>query len=222
LSRKEDDVKDRISVLVVDDHTVVRGGLRLFLLAFPDLELVGEAVNGEDAVRFCSANHPQVVLMDLMMPVMNGVEATRAIRRISPQTQVIALTSFPDNQLVQDALDAGAISYMLKNAQAAELAAAIRAAHAGKPTLAPEAASALIRHAGNSALHQALTEREWDVYRLMLSGKKNAEIASLLVVSLSTAKYHVSKVLSKLKVNSRAEAIAYGVQHHLVGPDIPE
>lgn len=207
----------RISVFVVDDHTVVRGGLRLFLLAFPDLELVGEAENGEEAVRFCTTIHPDVVLMDMMMPVMNGVEATRAIRRVSPQSQVIALTSFAEEQLVQDALEAGAIGYMLKNAQATELADAIRAACCGKSTLAPEAATALVHFVGGSALHQSLTAREWEVFTLLLAGKTNADIASELVVGISTVKYHVSQVLSKLGVKSRAEAIAYGVQHHLIG-----
>lgn len=211
-------VKDRIRVFVVDDHAVVRGGLRLFLLAFPDMELVGEASGGEDAVQSCAGNHPDVVLMDLMMPGMNGVEATRAIRRISPQTQVIALTSFPDNQWVQDALEAGAIGYLLKTTEAAELAEAIRAAHAGRSILAPEAANALIHQKGGSPLHQALTEREWEIYRLLLEGKTNAEIAAYLVIGISTVKYHVSRVLSKLGVSSRSEAIAYGVQHHLTGP----
>ena len=205
---------ERISVFVVDDHAVVRSGLRLFLMAFPDLELVGEAANGEEAVRQCAAMRPDVVLMDLMMPVMNGVEATRAIRSVSANTQVIALTSFPEEQLVKDALEAGAIGYMLKNAQASELAEAIRAARRGKATLAPEAATALVQM-GSGAMHSALTEREWEVYRLILEGKKNSEIASQLTVEISTVKYHVSQVLTKLGVSSRSEAIAYGVQHHL-------
>jgi len=207
----------RISVLVVDDHAVVRSGLRLFLMAFPDLELVGEAANGEEAVRLCATIRPDVVLMDLMMPVMNGVEATRAIRAGSPHTQVIALTSFPEEQLVKDALEAGAIGYMLKNAQASELAEAIRAARGGKSTLAPEAATALVQQIGSGAAHRNLTEREWEVYRLILEGKKNVEIAKVLTVEVSTVKYHVSQVLTKLGVTSRAEAIAYGVQHHLTG-----
>lgn len=210
-------MKDRISVFVVDDHAVVRSGLRLFLLAFPDMELVGEASSGEEAIRYCTGSHPNIILMDLMMPGMTGVEATRAIRRISPQTQVIALTSFPDIQWVQDALEAGAIGYLLKTTQAAELAEAIRAAHAGKTTLAPEAANALIHQKGSSPLHQSLTEREWEIYRLLLEGKTNAEIANELVIGISTVKYHVSRVLSKLGVNSRSEAIAYGAQHHLTG-----
>lgn len=208
-------VKERIRVFVVDDHAVVRGGLRLFLLAFPDLELVGEASNGEEAVQACANARPDVVLMDLMMPGMTGVDATRAIRRALPRTQVVALTSFQDNQWVQDALEAGAIGYLLKTAEASELAEAIRAAHAGRTTLAPEAAGALIHQKGGSPLHQDLTGREWEIYHLLLEGKTNAEIATELVISVSTVKYHVSRVLSKLGVNSRSEAIAYGVQHHL-------
>ena len=208
-------VKERIRVFVVDDHAVVRGGLRLFLLAFPDLELVGEASNGEEAVQACANARPDVVLMDLMMPGMTGVDATRAIRRALPRTQVVALTSFQDNQWVQDALEAGAIGYLLKTAEASELAEAIRAAHAGRTTLAPEAAGALIHQKGGSPLHQDLTGREWEIYHLLLEGKTNAEIAAELVISVSTVKYHVSRVLSKLGVNSRSEAIAYGVQHHL-------
>ncbi len=210
-------MSERIRILVVDDHAVVRSGLRLFLLAFPDLELIGEAVNGEEAVRFCASQHPNVVLMDLMMPVMNGVEATRALRRISPHTQVLALTSFPNDQLVQDVLEAGAIGYMLKNAQASELADAIRAAHNGRSTLSPEVTTALVQHLGNGNLHETLSTREQEVYRLLLTGKTNAEIAAELVIGLSTVKSHVSQILSKLQVSSRAEAIAYGVQHHLIG-----
>lgn len=210
-------MSERIRILVVDDHAVVRSGLRLFLLAFPDLELIGEAVNGEEAVRFCASQHPNVVLMDLMMPVMNGVEATRALRKISPHTQVLALTSFPNDQLVQDVLEAGAIGYMLKNAQASELADAIRAAHNGRSTLSPEVTTALVQHLGSGNLHETLSAREQEVYYLLLTGKNNAEIAAELVIGLSTVKSHVSQILSKLQVSSRAEAIAYGVQHHLIG-----
>lgn len=149
----------RIRVIVVDDHTVVRGGLRLFLLAFEDLELVGEASNGKEALRLCEQLEPDVALMDLVMPVMNGVQATQEIRERCPQIQVIALTSFPEEDLVQDALEAGAISYLLKNVSAGELAAAIRAAHAGRATLAPEAAQALIRSTRPAGLGRDLTDR---------------------------------------------------------------
>ena len=137
--------QDRIRVMIVDDHTVVRSGLAAFLLTYDELELVGEAGNGEEAVRKCADLAPDVVLMDLMMPGMNGAEATRAIRQKCPDTQVIALTSFKEDELMQKTLQAGAIGYLFKNVSAEELVAAIRNAHEGKPTLAPEAAQALIR-----------------------------------------------------------------------------
>ena len=207
----------RIRVIIVDDHAVVRGGLRLFLLAFEDLELVGEAGNGEEALRLCEQAQPDVVLMDLVMPGMNGVQATQLIREDYPQIQVIALTSFDEEDLVQRALEAGAISYLLKNVSASELAAAIRAAHAGRPTLAPEAAQALIESTRPSRLGHDLTDREREVLAVMVEGMSNAEIAECLVISQSTAKFHVSSILSKLGVGSRAEAVALALQHHLVG-----
>ena len=181
-----------IRVMIVDDHAVVRGGLGAFLLAFDDLELVGEAASGEEAVQMCPRVRPDVVLMDLVMPGMDGAAATKAIRQVCPQVQVIALTSFKEEELVQGALKSGAIGYLLKNISAEELAGAIRAAKAGRPTLAPEAAQALIQ------------------------GLNNAEIADRLVVSRSTIKFHVSSVLSKLGVSSRTEAVALALQQHLV------
>ncbi len=165
----------------------------------------------------CDQLQPDVVLMDLMMPEMDGAAATRAIRAKCPQIQVIALTSFPEEKLVQDALAAGAIGYLLKNVSADELARAIRAAHAGKPTLAPEAAQALI-HAANQppAPGSDLTDREREVLALMVKGLNNSEIAERLVVSQSTAKFHVSSILAKLGASSRTEAVALALQHHLV------
>ena len=206
----------RIRVIIVDDHAVVRGGLRLFLLAFEDLELVGEAGNGEQALRLCEQAQPDVILMDLVMPGMNGVQATRKIREGYPQIQVIALTSFDEEDLVQRALEAGAISYLLKNVSASELAAAIRAAHAGRPTLAPEAAQALIESTRPSRLGYDLTDREREVLAVMIEGMSNAEIAESLTISRSTAKFHVSSILSKLGVSSRAEAVSLALQRHLV------
>jgi NarL family two-component system response regulator LiaR len=208
----------RLRVLVVDDHAIVRSGLGTFLLAYDDLELVGEAANGHEAVRLCRQLEPDVVLMDLSMPEMDGIAATREIRVLCPGVQVIALTSFRDEDIVKQALEAGAIGYQLKSISADELAASIRAAHAGRPSLAPEATAALIR----VALHTSpdghdLTPREREVLALMSDGLNNHQIADRLVVSRSTVKFHVSSILSKLGATSRTEAVAAAMRHRLVG-----
>ena len=206
-----------IRVMLVDDHAVVRSGLGAFLLAFDDLELVAEAGGGEEAVRLCKQMQPDVVLMDLVMPGMDGAAATRAIRERCPQIQVIALTSFKERVLVEGALQAGAIGYLLKNVSADELAEAIRAAHAGRPTLAPEAAQALIQTATQPPEPgYDLTPREREVLALMVEGLSNPEIAERLVVGRSTVKFHVSNILSKLGVTTRTEAVALALQRHLV------
>lgn len=206
-----------IRVVIVDDHAVVRSGLAAFLMAFDDLELAGQAAGGEEAVALCAQVRPDVVLMDLVMPDMDGAAATQAIRQQTPQTRVIVLTSFKEEQLVQAALRAGAIGYLLKNVSAAELASAIRAARDGRPTLAPEATQVLI-DANNRppSLGHDLTHREREVLSLLIRGLDNAGIARELVVSRSTAKFHVSSILSKLGVASRTEAVALAMQHHLV------
>ena len=209
-------MQKKIRVLVADDHSVVRSGLRLFMLAFSDLELVGEAENGSQAIEFCRLYEPDVILMDLMMPDISGVEATREISTKFPKTKVLVLTSFPEQQLVHDAIAAGAIGYMLKTSSAQDLVDAIRSAARGQSTFAPEAEKALSRKNEVSAYHQALTNREWEVFRLLIEGKGNTEISKELMVGVSTVKYHVSNILSKLGVRNRSEVIAYAVLHRLI------
>ena len=207
-----------IRVLLVDDHAVVRSGLSAFLMAFDDLELVGEASSGERALTVCQQAQPDVVLMDLVMPGMDGATATRRIREQFPQIQVLALTSFKEQDLVQGALQAGAIGYLLKDISAAALVNAIRAAYAGKPTLAPEAAQVLIQatRATGEKPGADLSVREREVLGLMVQGLNNTQIAERLVISTSTAKFHVSSILSKLGASSRTEAVSIALQNHLV------
>jgi NarL family two-component system response regulator LiaR len=206
-----------IQVLLVDDHNVVRSGLATFLRAYDDLELVGEAKNGSEALHLCREKKPDVILMDLMMPEMDGIAATRAILADYPEIKIIAMTSFEDGELVQGVLAAGAISYLLKNVTSDELALAIRAAFLGRSTLSPEAARVLVQ--ATRPTKQPLfdlTEREMEVLNLVAQGQSNQQIAETLVISITTVKAHISNILSKLQVSSRAEASAYAIKHKLV------
>jgi two-component system, NarL family, response regulator LiaR len=206
-----------IKVLLVDDHAVVRSGLGAVLLSYDDMTLVGEAGNGEEAIRLCEKLKPDVVLMDLLMPVMDGVAATTAIRKQWPKINVIALTSFKEKEMVEGALKAGAMSYLLKNVSASELITAIRGAVAGQPRLSPEAAQVLIQDIKEPAAPTYdLTDREKEILALMVEGLPNTAIADKLIVSQSTVKFHVSNVLSKLGVTSRTEAVALALKNHLI------
>jgi two-component system, NarL family, response regulator LiaR len=206
-----------IRVMLVDDHTMVRRGLATFLKVFDDLELVGEADSGAAAIELCGQVLPDVILMDLMMPDMDGATTTRLIHQQFPKVQVVALTSFKEQEVVQNALQAGAIGYLLKDISADELARAIRAAHAGHATLSPEAVQALVNAANQPPMPgQDLTERERVVLALMVEGLNNTQIAGRLVVSPSTIKTHVSHILSKLGVASRSEAVALALRSGLV------
>jgi NarL family two-component system response regulator LiaR len=206
-----------IRVMVVDDHAVVRSGLKAFLMVFDDLELVGEASGGQEAIQVAEREQPDVVLMDLIMPDMDGAAATQVIRSRWKNIQVVVLTSFREDDLVKSALQAGAIGYLLKNVGADELAEAIRSAKAGRPVLSPEAAQVLI-HASitREQPRYELTEREREVLSLLVKGMSNNDIAERLVVSRSTVKFHVSSILSKLGVSSRTEAVALALNNKIV------
>ena len=206
-----------IRVMLVDDHAMVRRGLATFLKVVDDLQLVGEAESGEEAIQLCAEVLPDVILMDMVLPMMDGATATRAIRQQFPQVQVIALTSFKEGDLVKNALEAGAIAYLLKDVSADDLVRAIRAAHAGRVTLSPEAAQALVETANQPpAPALDLTEREREVLALMVEGLNNTQIAGRLTVGPSTIKSHVSNILSKLGVTSRTEAVTLALRNRIV------
>jgi len=208
---------DRIRVMTVDDHEIFRSGIRYLLLTFEDIDLMAEAHSGEEALCLCEEDCPDVILMDMMMSGMDGVESTRAIRERYPDVQVLALTSFYDAELVRQAMQAGAIGYLLKGVSKDRLGEAIRSAHARQPTLSAEAVEALVRPPQSPVgLGQDLSQREQEVLELLAKGLSNAEIAERLFVSVAAVKYHVSNVLSKLGATNRTEAVALAMQHHLL------
>src|SRR5688572_30964643 len=206
-----------INILLVDDHAVVRSGLSKFLLVNKDLKLVGEASDGAEAVQMVSLHKPDVVLMDLMMPGMDGIAATREIHQKHPNVKVIVLTSFHDQNMVQGALQAGAIGYLQKNVTAKELGIAIRSAFDGKMTLSAEATQVLAHSVAQPQIQgEQLTERERDVLKAMVDGLNNREIADRLTVSLGTVKFHVSNIFQKLGIDSRVEAVKMAIEQKLV------
>jgi NarL family two-component system response regulator LiaR len=205
-----------IRLIIVDDHAMTRTGLRFFLKAYDDLQLVGEAASGEEALALCQQTRPDVILMDMIMPGLDGAETTRRVRQAYPQTQVLALTSFEQDDLVQQALQAGAIGYLLKNVSAQTLAEAIRAAYAGRATLAQEIAGAVVAMVHQPATPgQDLTQREREVLALLVEGLPNAQIAGRLTISEATVKYHVRSILNKLGATSRTEAVSLAWQYNL-------
>jgi NarL family two-component system response regulator LiaR len=210
--------KEHIKVMLVDDHNVVRSGLGALLSAYDDLELVAEASSGEEALIHCQDKSPDVVLMDLVMPGMDGATTTEKLLEICSDVKVLALTSFKEKELVQGALRAGAMGYLLKNVSADELAEAIRSVYAGQSALAPEAAQVLIQSTRDpkGPVDYGLTAREREVLALLVEGMTNQEIAQQLVVSISTTKFHVSSILSKMGATSRTEAVAEALKSGLL------
>jgi NarL family two-component system response regulator LiaR len=206
-----------IRVMIVDDHLMVRDGLKVFLSTYDDLDVVAEADNGEQAVQLCPQVRPDVVLMDILMPNMDGPTATTLIRASCPDIQVIALTSFAEEDLVQQALQSGAIGYLLKDVRADKLADAIRAAHQGRSTIDAAAAQILVQSARQPPqLGHDLTAREREVLALLVNGMTNKEIAEQLTLSMGTVRLHVSNILSKLGASNRTEAATLALQHKLV------
>lgn len=208
-----------IKVIVIDDHDMVRRGLAAYFKTYPDISLIAEAGDGQAGVRLCLEMEPDVVLMDLVMPGMGGIEATRQICDQKSDIKVIALTSFQDKRLVQEAIRAGAISFLLKNVDGDNLAGAIRSAYAGRGTLSPEITHSLVSTEIGSNIGDDLTARELEVLTLMVAGLTNPEIAGRLTISRATASSHVSHILQKLDVSNRAEAIVLAVRNQLV--DLP-
>lgn len=208
---------EKIRVMVVDDHLVVREGLITLLETFPDFKMVGEASSGQEAIRLCEQLEPDVILMDLVMPDLNGVEATRTIRQRFPDSQVLAVTSFKETEMVRGVLEAGAIGYLLKTVSAEELAEAIRSAHRGELTVAADASSIVLEAITSPpAPGRDLTEREHEVLELLVQGLSNSEIAARLGVSPNTVKNHLRSVYSKLDVSTRTAATTLAIKHGLV------
>ncbi len=213
------EVKRMIKVLFVDDHEMVRIGVAAYLSSQSDIEVVGEADNGQKAVSMALELRPDIILMDLVMPEMDGIEATKLIMEKWPEAKIIIVTSFLDDEKVYPALEAGATSYMLKTSKASEIADAVRATYRGQSVLEPEVTGKMmekLRHPKKDMLHEQLTAREMEVLLLMAKGKSNQEIADELFIALKTTKVHVSNILSKLEVQDRTQAVIYAFKHSIV------
>lgn len=212
----------KIRVLIVDDHDMLREGLTSFLKAFPEFELVGEASSGKEAIELCLRLEPDVVLMDLLMPEMDGITAIQHIHRAQPNIRLIALSSFGEEDLIKGALEAGATSYLLKNVSAQELADAIRSTHLGLQTFSPEVTSSLLKimqMPRGKDLIEPLTPREYQILELMVAGLNNNAIAEKLKISKFTVKNHISNILGKLGVKNRIEAVRIAIERELVHID---
>lgn len=206
-----------IQILLVDDHDMVRRGLAVFLSGFSDMELVGEAAHGLEALEFCDQLQPDVILMDVFMPEMDGIEATRRIKEKYPQIQILMLSSSKEEDVIKSGIQAGAIGYVLKNISAEEMAEAIRSAARGQSTLSPAVTQALVAATARPPEPEYhLTERERELLGLLVKGLSNPEIADRLTISLSTVKFHISSILAKLGASSRTEAVAMALEKHLV------
>jgi NarL family two-component system response regulator LiaR len=220
----ENDATTSIKVVIVDDHTVVRQGVRAFLETQPDIVVVGEAQSGAEAIALCVEHTPDVVLMDLIMPEMNGVEATQRIKKISPQTQIVILTSYLEDEHILPALRSGALSYLLKDVSADELSKAIRKAARREAVLHPQVTGLMVQALHNSSPTLSnpladLSEREVEVLRLIANGLSNADIAQRLVISEKTVKSHVSSILSKLNLTDRTQVAVYAWRTGIMQPD---
>jgi len=207
---------EKIKIVLVDDHEMVRKGLSAYLDVADDIEIVGEASDGEEVLALCKTVEPDVVLMDLVMPNKSGIDAIRELRIYLPKTKVIALTSFQEPDMVKEALREGAISYLLKNVSGEDLLTAIRSASRGKPTIAPEVTLDFVMREKKQQSFDKLTPREKEVLKLIVDGMSNPDIAEELFISRSTARAHVSNILSKLVVSNRSEAVAFALRNKLV------
>ncbi len=211
---------EKITVLITDDHSVVRKGVRVFLETQPEIEVLGEADSGQEAIKMCLELAPDVILLDLLMPKMNGVEATRQIKQVSPRSNIVILTSYHDDEFIVPAIKAGALSYLLKDVSPTELIAAVKKASIGEAVLHPQVAQKLmkgLRETGENKIVEELSKREIEVLQLVAEGLSNLEIGERLFISDKTVKSHVSNILGKLHLADRTQAAVFAWRNKVVG-----